>query len=165
MIQTQSDAIDTTTIVIFVMLKSIDIAELLFQKHCPGYAMSVTTSTNILCISHSFFCKHLSKSQVLWERQDAGWNSSDLFWWRWNADQVQIYFHPEIFERSHIYKNGSNIKYWQPLLYVACYVSDYKLRLNESEFPPLVTLWVYSEQNTDWFSRICNPLVILPLHF
>lgn len=64
MIQTQSEPLTPPTIGIFVMLKSIDIAELLFQKHCPGYAMSVTTSTNILCISHSFFCKHLSKSQT-----------------------------------------------------------------------------------------------------
>lgn len=52
------------TIVIFVRFKSIEIAELFFQKHCPGYAVSVTTFTNILCISHSFFfCKYLSKSQ------------------------------------------------------------------------------------------------------
>lgn len=35
--------------------------------------------------------------KVLREGQDAGWNSSDLYWWRWNKDQVQDYFHLEIF--------------------------------------------------------------------
>lgn len=122
------------TIVIFVMFKSIEIPELLFQKHCPGYAMSVTTFTNILCISHSFFCcKCLSKSQKV--SCGKGKMQAEILQIWFDEDEMRIKSKSiSILQylKGHIYtKKGSNIKYWQPLLDVACCMSDYKLRLNE----------------------------------
>lgn len=64
----QSDAMDTIHYCqfcfCFCLVKRLGNAEWLFQEHCPGYAMSVITSTNMLYIPCSFFsCKHLSKPQ------------------------------------------------------------------------------------------------------
>lgn len=115
------------------MFKSAEIAEWLFQKRCSGYAMSVTTSTNILCISHSFFCKHLSKSQK--GSCGKGKMQAEILQTCFGEDEMRIKSKSISilkYLKGHLYmKNRSNIKYWQPLLYVACYMSDYKPRLNE----------------------------------
>lgn len=111
------------TIVILVMFKSIDIAELLFQKHCPGYAMSVTTSTNILCISHSFFCKYLSKSQT--ESCGKGKMQAEILQTCFGEDEMQIKFKSisiRKYLKGHIYtkmdqtlNTGSHCYMWHPM--------------------------------------------------
>lgn len=117
MIPKQSDAMDTINYCQFSQVKEawncwITLPETLPWVHnvCHNFYQHALHSPLFLLQTSL-----QSPEKVLREGQVAGWNSSDLYWYRWNEDQVQMYFHPETFWKgAHIPKkdqalnNGSH---------------------------------------------------------